>query len=208
MISAIVLAAGMSRRMEGENKLLLPFGDKTMLETTLGQILASGVGEVVVVTGHEAEQVQGILKNRPVKITFNPDFSTGMTTSIQAGIRAASPEIQGFMICLSDMPLIDSAIYRQLAEVFFEKIKTAPRVIVQLVFENTPGNPVIFSAVFKNEILALEHPEGCKPIVQANREFVVRVSVSSDSILRDADTLADFEKVKKTFGVRLSFPDV
>ena len=186
--------------MEGENKLLLPFGDKTMLETTLDQILASGVGEVVIVTGHEAERVREILKNRSVKTVFNPDFASGMTSSIQAGIRAASPETQGFMICLSDMPLIDSAIYRQLAEVFFEKIKTAQRVIVQPVFENTPGNPVIFSAVFKNEMLALEHPEGCKPVVQANREFVVRVPVSSDSILRDADTLADFEKVKKAFG--------
>jgi len=200
MLTAIVLAAGMSRRMEGENKLLLPFDDKTMLETTLDQILASGVGEVVIVTGHEAERVREILKNRSVKTVFNPDFASGMTSSIQAGIRAASPETQGFMICLSDMPLIDSAIYRQLAEVFFEKIKTAQRVIVQPVFENTPGNPVIFSAVFKNEMLALEHPEGCKPVVQANREFVVRVPVSSDSILRDADTLADFEKVKKAFG--------
>jgi molybdenum cofactor cytidylyltransferase len=200
MLTAIVLAAGMSRRMEGENKLLLSFGDKTMLETTLDQILASGVGEAVVVTGHEAGRVQEVLKNQPVKIAFNPDFSTGMTTSIQAGIRAASSETQGFMICLSDMPLIDSAIYRQLAEVFFEKIKTEQRVIVQPVFENTPGNPVIFSAVFRNEILALEHPEGCKPVVQANREFVVRVPVSSDSILRDADTLADFQDVKKSFG--------
>ncbi len=172
-----------------------------MLETTLDQILAAGLGEVVVVTGHEAERVREILKNRPVKITFNPDFSTGMTTSIQAGLRAASPETQGFMICLSDMPLIDSAIYRQLTEVFFEKIKTAQRVIVQPVFENTPGNPVIFSAVFKSEILALGHPEGCKPVVQANREFVVRVSVSNDSILQDADTMANFETVKKKFGV-------
>lgn len=186
--------------MEGENKLLLPFGDKTMLETTLDQILASGVGEVVVVLGHEAERVQAFLKNRPVKTIFNPDFAAGMTTSIQAGIRAASPETQGFMICLSDMPLIDSAIYRQLTNAFFKEIKTEQRVIVQPVFENTPGNPVIFSVVFKNEILELGYPEGCKPVVQANREFVVRVPVSSEAILQDADTMADFETVKKKFG--------
>lgn len=200
MLTAIVLAAGMSRRMEGENKLLLPFGDKTMLETTLDQILASDVGEVVVVTGHEVERVREVLKNRAVKTAFNPDFTAGMTSSIQTGVRVASPETEGFMICLSDMPLIDSAIYRQLAGVFFEKIKTEQRVIIQPAFENTPGNPVIFSAFFKNEILALEHPEGCKPVVQANREFVMRVPVSNDAILRDADTRADFEKVKKKFG--------
>jgi molybdenum cofactor cytidylyltransferase len=149
------------------------------------------------VTGHEAERVQEILKNHSLKTVFNPDFTTGMTASIQAGVRAASPETEGFMVCLSDMPLIDSAVYRQLAEVFFEKTKTEQRVIVQPVFENTPGNPVIFSTVFKNEILALEHSEGCKPIVQANREFVVRVPVATDAILRDADTPEDFEKIKK-----------
>jgi molybdenum cofactor cytidylyltransferase len=101
MLTAIVLAAGMSERMAGENKLLLPFGDKTMLETTLGQILAASVGEVAVVTGHEAERVQVFLKNRRVKTVLNSDFAIGMTSSIQAGVRAASP-VSNFYFCFHD----------------------------------------------------------------------------------------------------------
>lgn len=193
MLTVIVLAAGLSRRMGGENKLLLPFRGKTMLETTLDRILEAGVGEVVVVTGHEAERLHPFLEKRPVKVVFNPDFATGMTTSIQAGVRAASPDTEGFMICLSDMPLIEPATYRSLAQVFFEKRKTENRVIIQPVFENTPGNPVIFSAVYKDDILALDFPEGCKPVVQANREFVVRVDVGTDVVLKDADTWEGYE---------------
>ncbi|MCW5921647.1 MAG: nucleotidyltransferase family protein [Saprospiraceae bacterium] len=199
MLTAIVLAAGMSRRMEGENKLLLPFGDKTMLETTLDHILAAGLEDIVVVLGHDSKRIQAILGDRSVKTVHNPDHPTGMTSSIQAGVRAALPHAAGFMICLSDMPLITSTIYSQLVKIFFEEARREPRIIVQPVFEGTPGNPVIFSAVFKNEILALEHPEGCKPVVQINRECVVRVPVSSDSILRDADTAADFEVLKRRF---------
>jgi molybdenum cofactor cytidylyltransferase len=188
MLTAIVLAAGMSRRMGGENKLLLPFGDKTMLETTLDHIFASGVEEVVVVVGHEADKVRSLLGDRPVKVILNPDYATGMTSSIQTGIREASPGTEGFMICLSDMPLIEAATYRALAEVFFEKKKTEERVIVQPFYENAPGNPVIFSAIYKNELLAHDFPEGCKPVVQANRDFVVRVNAATDAVLRDADT--------------------
>lgn len=197
MLTTIVLAAGMSRRMGGENKLLLPFDGKTMLETTLDHVLASGMGEVIVVTGHEPDKISGLLRNRPVKVVHNPAYASGMTSSIQAGIRAASPGTEGFMVCLSDMPLIEPEVYRTLAIIFMEKRQTEKRVIVQPFFENAAGNPVIFSAFYKNDLLTLDYPEGCKPIVQANRESVVRVDVSTDAVLRDADTPPDFEKIKK-----------
>lgn len=194
MISAIVLAAGMSRRM-GENKLLRGFSGKTMLEATLDHILASGVEEVVVVLGHDADRLRPLLQDRPVKTVFNPDYATGMTASIQAGIRAAAPAADGFMICLSDMPLIGSETYRLIQAVFSEKTQLEKRLIVQPAFENTAGNPVIFSAVFKNELLALEFPEGCKPVVQHNRDCLVRVETRDNAVLRDADTPEDFESL-------------
>ncbi len=192
MLTVIVLAAGMSRRMGPANKLLLPFRGRTILETTVDQILASGAEEILVVLGHESEQILPFLENFPVKTTFNPDFAVGMTTSIQAGVMAASADSDGFMICLSDMPLIEAATYRSLISVFFEKKKTNDAVIVQPVFESIPGNPVIFSAAYAHEILALTFNEGCKPIVQNHREQVHRVVVSSNAILMDADTEAAY----------------
>ncbi|MBV6441423.1 MAG: Molybdenum cofactor cytidylyltransferase [Saprospiraceae bacterium] len=186
----------MSQRMGGENKLLLPFDGKTMLETTLDHILASGTKEIIVVTGYESDKIREVLRNYPVKVVHNPRYAAGMTSSIQAGIRSASHGTDGFMICLSDMPLIAPEIYRNLATVFTEKRQTEERTIVQPFFENTPGNPVIFSSFYKNELLALDYPEGCKPVVQANRQFVVRVDTGTDAILQDADTPRDFEKIK------------
>lgn len=186
----------MSQRMGGENKLLLPFDGKTMLETTLDHILASGTKEIIVVTGYESDKIREVLRNYPVKVVHNPRYAAGMTSSIQAGIRSASHGTDGFMICLSDMPLIAPEIYRNLATVFTEKRQTEERTIVQPFFENTAGNPVIFSSFYKNELLALDYPEGCKPVVQANRQFVVRVDTGTDAILQDADTPRDFEKIK------------
>lgn len=195
MLTAIVLAAGMSRRMGGENKLLLPFGGKTMFETTLDRILASGVGQVIVIVGYQADMIRTLLVDYPVKVVYNPDYATGMTTSIQAGIREAPSSTAGYMICLADMPLIGPEIYRTLIGVFFEKNRTEERVIVQPFFENTPGNPVIFSAFYKKELLALDFPEGCKPVVQANRAFVMRAEVGTDAVLLDADTPEAFKKM-------------
>jgi len=188
MLTVIVLAAGMSRRMGPANKLLLPFRGRTILETTLDQVAASGASEILVVLGHESERVLPFLENFPVKTIVNPDFAAGMTTSIQAGVKAASVDSEGYMICLSDMPLIKAATYRSLIRAFFEKKKTDEAVIVQPVFENTPGNPVIFSAAYKHEILALTFNEGCKPIVQNHREQLHRVFVQDNTILMDADT--------------------
>ncbi|NUO03703.1 MAG: nucleotidyltransferase family protein, partial [Saprospiraceae bacterium] len=145
-----------------------------------------------VVVGHEAERVQPFLANLPVNIIFNPEYATGMTTSIQAGIRAASSDTDGFMICLSDMPLIETTTYCTLIGAFDEKKKTDKAVIVQPVFEDTPGNPVIFSAWYKNEILALTFTEGCKPIVQKNSKHLHRIALPTQSILMDADTEAAY----------------
>jgi len=193
MLTVIVLAAGMSRRMGFVNKLLLPFRGRTILEMTLDQIVASGAEEILVVLGHEAERIRPVLEKFPIRTAFNPDFAAGMTTSIQAGIRAASANTEGFMICLSDMPLIEAATYRSLIGAFIEKKKTNGRVIIQPVFENTPGNPVIFSACYKNEILALTFNEGCKPIVQNNREHLHHFEVPTGAILMDADTEAAYK---------------
>ena len=118
--------------------------------------------------------------------------SASSNHSIQAGVKAASEDTEGFMICLSDMPLIEAATYRSLISAFFEKKKMDERAILQPVFENTPGNPVIFSAGYKKEIVALTFKEGCKPILQNNLEHVHRLAIPNKSILMDADTEAAY----------------
>ncbi|MCK6695416.1 MAG: nucleotidyltransferase family protein [Thermoanaerobaculia bacterium] len=187
-VCAIVLSAGLSSRMGAQNKLFLPFGKHTVLETTLARIEAAGIAEILVVTGYEQERVRGLFQNKPYRLVENPAFRQGMSSSIKAGVAAARPDAAGFMICLADMPLISGEEYRLLAEALISALETDPMAIVQPRFQEQAGNPVLFSARYRSALLTLEYPEGARPIVQANREHIVPVNMPTDAVLLDADT--------------------
>jgi molybdenum cofactor cytidylyltransferase len=204
MIEVILLAAGLSRRMGEENKLLLPYGDSTILETTLNNILKAEIGQVYVVIGHESEKTEGVLnKIRDIIIVKNPDYEQGMLTSIQAGIKATqNPKLKtqnpNYMICLSDMPLISPEEYCLLTQSFYDFYKKDTKTIVQPIYKGARGNPVIFSHVYKNAILNLlisENTEGCRPIVQANKQHVHLVEMPTPHILHDIDKKEDYLKL-------------
>jgi len=192
-MTAIVLAAGLSRRMGAENKLFLPFGKQTLLEATLSHIEAADIGEILLVVGYDMERVHQLLKYKPYNIIENPGYLEGMTSSIRAGVAGTRPDTTGFMICLADMPLISAAEYRLLAETFTAVLKTNNAAIVQPRCQGRPGNPVLFSARHRNDLLALQYPEGAKPIVQAHRDHLVLVDMPSDAVLLDADTPAAYQ---------------
>lgn len=195
-ITAIVLAAGLSRRMGNANKLLLPFGQSTILTTTLTNILSAKIGETLVVIGHEAPNVQATLTAwRDLKVAplTNKYYEKGMTTSIQTGVAAADAMSLGYMICLSDMPFITPSEYIFLAHAFLKILETNTQAIVQPIFKGKRGNPTIFSSFYRQHILELRDTEGCKPIVQAHAAHVYLVDMPTDSVLQDIDTKGDYE---------------
>ncbi|MDX2250326.1 MAG: nucleotidyltransferase family protein [Bacteroidia bacterium] len=195
MISAILLAAGMSRRMGAENKLLLPFRGKPLVAHIIEEILASQPGEIIVVTGHEAEEINFLLKDKPVKIVYNEKYSEGMTTSIQAGVRNANETSEGYMICLSDQPLITAAEYRLIVDAFLREKRTDEKTIQVPIFEGKRGNPVIFSFVYRAIILEHKRMEGCREIISGNPSHVHYLSVENSHILTDIDTPEDYGKL-------------
>lgn len=198
-LSIIVLAAGLSRRMGAENKLLLSFQGQTILETTISNIIKADIGEVIVVVGHEAEHVKKVLNNRfsNLKIVENLDFEQGMTTSIKAGIRAAQENTEGYMICLSDMLLIEPEEYRLLAQqfLFYDFYHEEEYSIFQPVFQEKRGNPVIFSPFYKNAIFETTDTEGCRSVVQKYKNHVKLVEMPTNHVLQDIDFKADYEKL-------------
>ncbi|HEY6974683.1 MAG TPA: nucleotidyltransferase family protein, partial [Chitinophagaceae bacterium] len=137
MLSAIVLAAGSSQRMGNMNKLLLTCKGKTIIETTLENILAAQVDEVIVVTGYEAEKVKDVIKNLPVTIIYNKDHAKGMTTSIQSGIERAKES--GYMICLADMFMITREEYGILKKAFEKNFSSNPKYIYVPRYNNEKG---------------------------------------------------------------------
>ena len=179
--------------MGGPTKLLLPFRGCTVLETTLDALCQANIGPVRVVTGHARDEVASVLAAFAVEEVQNPDYRSGLTSSIQAGVRASAGGT-GFMICLADMPGIAAADYRQLAAAFSQRINHDERAILLPRFAGNKGNPVIFSAVYRREILAHAEPEGCRSLVQAYNEHVHWVDMADDAVLRDLDTPEDFEQ--------------
>lgn len=193
MLSAILLAAGSSRRMGNINKLLLPYQGKPLLYSTAEQILASGIDEMIVVTGHEQAAITEALHPLPVRITHNPNHEEGMTSSIQAGIRIARG--QGYMICLSDMVLITSEEYASLQLAFKEHYPSDDRCIIQPGYKGEKGNPVIFSSAYRSAILQHPEKEGCRQILRSNTTHIVPVPMPTDHILRDIDYPDEYQSL-------------
>lgn len=184
----LLLAAGLSRRMGPANKLLLPFGQKTLLETTLDHLEAAALGELMVIVGHEAGLLRPLLHGRTCRVLENPDYGTGMTSSIKTGVAAAAPNSNGFMICLADMPLITPAEYRLLADAFEAALAADAHAIVQPRYGERRGNPVIFSAVYREALLTLDEAEGARSVVKAHIDHLFLVDMPTDAVLCDADT--------------------
>lgn len=139
MLSAIVLAAGESKRMKERNKLLLPFRNKTVIRYVVENIIAAGLHEVIVVVGHEAEKVEAALTDLSVKFVLNENFEKGMTTSIQAGVKNASGD--GYMICLSDMVMITPEEYALMKDKFLQQLEHDSACICLPRYNGEKGNP-------------------------------------------------------------------
>lgn len=188
MVAAIVLAAGASSRMGSRNKLLLPYHGKPLLAHAVESTLASSVGEVVVVIGHEADLVQDVLAGYAVTTAHNAHYHSGKTSSIRAGMAAASAMATGYMICLADLPLVTSAEHNRVIDAFLTAHVEDPRAIVRPVYEGQPGHPVILSAAYRQELLAADIPHACRNVVRRHRAFVREIPWDTDHVIRDMDT--------------------
>jgi len=199
MISAIVLAAGMSTRMGAENKLLLPFRGTTLIGNMVDVVTGARVGETLVVLGHEAERVRAALAGKPVVFVDNPHYAEGMGSSVQVGVRAVSPRATGIMVCLTDLPLIESAELDRLIAAF--ETAEAGKSVAVPSHRGQRGNPVLFSARFRDEVLNTRGPvAGCRGIVKKYPDQVVEVEMDQDHILRDIDTMEDYRRLVGTSG--------
>ncbi|MCZ6628633.1 MAG: nucleotidyltransferase family protein [SAR324 cluster bacterium] len=193
MIAAIVLAAGQSTRMGEQNKLLLPIGGTTLIARTVDTVLASQAAQTIVVLGHQAERVRAALAGREVTFVHNANFQQGMATSIHVGIGAVAPGTEGVMICLSDLPLVESA---ELDRLMAEFASHPHKSIAVPTYQGRRGNPVLFSLRHREEILNVRGAVGgCKSVVRKYPQEVLEVAMPSDGILRDVDTLDDYRAV-------------
>jgi molybdenum cofactor cytidylyltransferase len=183
-IAAIVLAAGLSRRM-GRNKLLLPIEGKPLVVHVVDALLQSMVSDIVVVTGHQADEVRAALSSRHVRFVANPDYAEGLGTSVAHGIAALPPDIDGTLVALGDMPrLAASEIDRLIAA--FNPVEG--RAICVPTHDGRRGNPVLWARDFFPEMQALGGDTGAKKLIDRHADVLCEVAMASDSVLLDVDT--------------------
>ena len=197
MISTILLAAGQSLRMNGENKLLKQINGIPLIKCTVKNILASAVDELIIVLGHEDNLLKNTIGiNKKTKFIYNKDFKKGMSSSIKVGLNEISKKSQGFFISLGDMPNINQNIYNKLIKSmsnYNNKLKPIhKKEIIIPTFEGQEGNPVLFSKFMKNKIMNLDGDIGAKKIIEQNRAKVLDVPFDNKGIIVDFDTQDHF----------------
>lgn len=185
---AIILAAGSARRM-GSQKLLLPYGESTMIETVVDNVLASSIEHVMVVLGANQQEVRDALKNRPVQFCNNKDHEKGMLSSVQCGIRALTADAASVLIFLGDQPGIPPAVTNSVIEAYSEELYG----IVIPVHAHRRGHPLLVDMKYRKEIEQLDLEHGLRSLRHQFPNDVLEVEVEEPGILVDIDTPADYK---------------
>jgi molybdenum cofactor cytidylyltransferase len=192
VVSAVLLAAGESRRMGPVNKLTLEVGGVPLLRRTARALLASDIRELVVVVGHQAETARGLLAGLPLRIVENPLYAEGQMTSVHCGMAALQQPCDGVMVCLSDQPLLEPADLSTLIRAFLED---CPRSVLVPTYQGRRGNPVVLAHRHREAILAGDRNLGCRRLIERNPQLVWAYPMGNDHCVFDLDTPADYDRL-------------
>jgi len=198
MISAIILAAGLSSRMNGENKLTKKINGIPLISHTIKNILGSAVDEIVIVVGYEEDILKSLIeKNKKIKIIYNKNYNSGIASSIKIGLKNISTKTEAFFISLGDMPNVNQNIYNKLIKVRDKynkklKIKYKKEIIIP-TYQGKNGNPILFSKYMKKKIMKIEGDAGAKSLVELNMNKILKVPFKNDAIILDFDKPEDFK---------------
>ena len=187
MIRAIILAAGESRRM-GRPKLLLPFGGKTIIETVVDNAVGSKTDGVLVVLGSNAEKIAEKVRGYSVETTVNPEFHQGMLSSIQWGFESLPGDTQAVLVMLGDQPLIPSSVIDKVIAGY----KQMGKGIVLPTYKKRRGHPILVDMKYRDEVKRLDPDKGLRALVHNHAEDILEVEVDAPGILKDIDTVEDY----------------
>lgn len=182
--AAILLAAGLSRRMGARNKLLLPWRGTSVIRHVAGQYVAALGGAVTVVTGHEAAAVEAALDDLPVRCIRNPEYAAGRQSSVAAGL-AAAPDAEPLLIGLGDQPLLTAAALTAL--IAAHRATGGARITVP-VQGTARGNPIVVPAALRPRLSQTPGQPGCLRFTRENPALVASVPMTDAGFFTDIDT--------------------
>jgi molybdenum cofactor cytidylyltransferase len=186
-ISAVILAAGESKRM-GKPKLLLPYGDKTIIEAVIQKVMQSEAGKIIVVLGAGKDKLRELIGKYPVAIAENNEYQSGMLSSIQCGLRAVPIDADAVMILLGDQPMINGIIIDQLADT----LQHTEKGIIIAVHKGKRGHPILIKTKYRKEIEQLGPENSMHDFTRKFASDIQEVETETTDVLRDIDTPEDY----------------
>lgn len=190
-VVAILLAAGESRRM-GQLKALLPWQGVSLLEHQVGALKEGGADRVIVVVGHQAERLCPLLADLDyITCVLNPDYLTGKTTSIKAGLNALIEKRPHTLLMLN----VDQPRSAETIRLLLEAHQSGNILLTIPTFRGKGGHPIIIDGSLVDEILAIEEDtQGMKAVVQRHADQTQRVAVESPEVLWDLNTPEQYQE--------------
>jgi CTP:molybdopterin cytidylyltransferase MocA len=195
-VAAILLAAGRSRRM-GAFKPLLSFGPQTVIESSVANLCAGGITDIIVVVGHGGDEIREKLKAAGVSFVFNPDADTPMGVSIALGVKQIGDHFEAVLIAPADHPAISGDTIGSIVNEWEQGA-----LLVRPEYEGRGGHPVLVDRKYFAELLHLDPDRGLRGFFDRHHSETHRLSVNSPFIARDMDTWEDYVALHQdVFGV-------
>lgn len=191
-LAALILAAGQSKRM-GQPKMLLPWGESTVLQTVIAAFRAADVDEIVVVTGALHDSITALVRDTAHTV-FNPEYASGeMLSSIQCGLchlLAEAPKAEGVLLGLGDQPQVQARSVEAVCAAF----RQSGANLVVPSFQKRRGHPWLVARPLWEALLALEPSQTPRDFLNAHADQIQYVDVDTPTILADLDTPEDYLK--------------
>ncbi len=189
MIKVILLAAGLSKRMKSENKLIKLYKNKPLINYSLNVLKKSKVNKIIIVLGHQHKEVRKIIKkNKKIIFTYNKNYKKGMASSIKMGLKKVSKNDKGFIVAQSDMPFVKLSDINKICR----SIKTKKFLVHALKYKNRLGNPIGFDISLIKKFKNIKGQFGAKFMVKRLKNRTNFINISSLKSFKDFDKVSDF----------------
>jgi molybdenum cofactor cytidylyltransferase len=189
MISAILLAAGQSRRLIGGNKLIIKYKEVPLINHILKSLIKSKVNKIIIVLGYESNKIKKIiLKSKKIIFINNPNYKKGISSSIKCGLKKLSNKNKGFIIAQSDMPLVTFSLINKI----YNSIIKSNKLVHVLKNNNKIGNPIGFNIETKIKFKKIKGNMGARKMVKKLSKNTNFLSTNSKAIFKDLDLKKDF----------------
>ena len=189
MIKAILLAAGQSKRMKSENKLIKLYKNKPLINYSLNVLKKSKVNKIIIVLGHKQKELKKIIKkNKKIIFTYNKNYKRGMASSIKTGLKKISKNDKGFIVVQSDMPFVKQSDVNKICR----SINSKKFLIHALKYKTRVGNPIGFDSSLIKKFKNIKGQFGAKFMVKRLKNRTNFIKTMSIKSFKDFDKASDF----------------